>query len=215
MNNFKIYPENGRYIAGILPNGKKIEDPVVMPLNEKEYLRCRSMGNIFALIGNPPEEVPTVGMDYEDAMKLFDSIAKAETPKPVEPKVAEPPKQEIKPEEAMKVVIPTDVAPKVEKPVTEKPAEPEAPEQEAPEAELEEEEEKTSDSEEKNEEDTAGEESLEAPSEEPVEEKLTGSFSNTTTEHLNNDSVGQSSTPKQNTYAGFNGKAKNNQNRKR
>ena len=71
-NKFKVCPEPGKYISGVLPVGR-IEEPTVISLNEREYLRCRSMANIFAIVGNPPREVSTNGLSYEEAMSLFET----------------------------------------------------------------------------------------------------------------------------------------------
>lgn len=71
---FRVYPDKGKYISGILPNGKRIEDVTDLPLNRIEFLRCKAMATVFALVGNPPKEINVQCDTYEDAMLLFDEI---------------------------------------------------------------------------------------------------------------------------------------------
>lgn len=71
---FRIYPDKGKYIPGILPNGKRIEDVTDLPLNRIEFLRCKAMATVFALVGNPPKEINVQNDTYEDAILLFDEM---------------------------------------------------------------------------------------------------------------------------------------------
>lgn len=71
---FRVYPDKGKYISGILPNGKRIEDVTDLPLNRIEFLRCKAMATVFALVGNPPKEINVQCDTYEDAMLLFDEM---------------------------------------------------------------------------------------------------------------------------------------------
>lgn len=197
-NKFKICPESGRYISGILPNGKRIEEPIVLPLNEREYIRCRSMATIFAMVGEPPKEVPTTGLSYEDALGLFNTVVEEETPE-------EPKHEELEPVKDNNLESPIPVASEVKEPVTDKVELPEEPKQEVPEQ-------------------LSEEEDLETDEEDPVEEKeeipeeptgdtetkvdenpvKNNGFSNTT-EHVSNDrSSDRVSSTKQNAYKGYN-----------
>lgn len=71
---FRVYPDKGKYIPGILPNGKRIEDVTDLPLNRIEFLRCKAMATVFALVGNPPKEINVQSDTYEDAILLFDEM---------------------------------------------------------------------------------------------------------------------------------------------
>lgn len=71
---FRVYPDKGKYIPGILPNGKRIEDVTDLPLNRIEFLRCKAMATVFALVGNPPKEINVQNDTYEDAILLFDEM---------------------------------------------------------------------------------------------------------------------------------------------
>lgn len=194
-NKFKICPESGRYISGILPNGKRIEEPIVLPLNEREYIRCRSMATIFAMVGEPPKEVPTTGLSYEDALGLFDAVVEI----PEEPK-----QEELDPVDDNNSEPPIPVASKVKEPVTDKVELPEEPKQEAPEQ-LSEEEDLETGEEDPVEEDEIPEEPT-GDTETNVDENpvKNNGFSNTT-EHVSNDrSSDRVSSTKQNAYKGYN-----------
>ena len=71
---FRIYPDNGKYIPDVLPNGKKIENVTDMPLNRAEFLKCKAYATICALVGEPPKEVIVNTKTYEEAVAVFNGM---------------------------------------------------------------------------------------------------------------------------------------------
>lgn len=65
---YKIYPKND--ISGILPGNKRILDPVVMPLNRKEFIKCMNAGDVYAIVNG--QEIFISELDYDKAESLFD-----------------------------------------------------------------------------------------------------------------------------------------------
>ena len=71
---FRIYPDTGKYIPDVLPNGKKIENVTDMPLNRAEFLKCKAYATICALVGEPPKEVIVNTKTYEEAVAVFNGM---------------------------------------------------------------------------------------------------------------------------------------------
>ena len=196
MKQFKVCPDKGKYIPDILPNGKRIEEPVVIPLNEREFLRCRSSAMIFALVGEPPIEVATTGLSYEEAMDLFNTEfpeqkSVEDDKEPVESKV-EADQAEEGVQESLKEEDPTPVADQVENTPEEKDPVSEEPKQE-----------ESEEPDEVEEDETPVEVESEQKVEEKESEKTSGNFSNTK-EHLSNGgNMNRVSSNNQNPYKGF------------
>lgn len=66
---YKVYPKTD--IAGILPNNKRIQDPMVLTLNRKEFIKCMNAGTVYAIING--KEVLIVEKDYQKAEEMFES----------------------------------------------------------------------------------------------------------------------------------------------
>lgn len=65
---YKIYPRTD--ISGILPNNKRILNPMVLTLNRKEFIKCMNAGTVYAIING--EEILIEEKDYQKAEALFD-----------------------------------------------------------------------------------------------------------------------------------------------
>lgn len=68
-NLYKVYPKTD--IAGILPNNKRIQDPMTLTLNRKEFIKCMNAGTVYAIING--KEVLIVEKDYQKAEGMFES----------------------------------------------------------------------------------------------------------------------------------------------
>ena len=66
---YKVYPKTD--IAGILPNNKRIQDPMTLTLNRKEFIKCMNAGTVYAIING--KEVLIVEKDYQKAEEMFES----------------------------------------------------------------------------------------------------------------------------------------------
>lgn len=66
---YKVYPRTD--IAGILPNNKRIQDPMTLTLNRKEFIKCMNAGTVYAIING--KEVLIVEKDYQKAEEMFES----------------------------------------------------------------------------------------------------------------------------------------------
>ena len=66
---YKVYPRTD--IAGILPNNKRIQDPMTLTLNRKEFIKCMNAGAVYAIING--KEVLIVEKDYQKAEEMFES----------------------------------------------------------------------------------------------------------------------------------------------
>lgn len=66
---YKVYPKTD--IAGILPNNKRIQDPMTLTLNRKEFIKCMNTGTVYAIING--KEVLIVEKDYQKAEEMFES----------------------------------------------------------------------------------------------------------------------------------------------
>lgn len=64
---YKIYPKTD--ISGLLPGNKRILDPVEMPLNRKEFIKCMKAGTVCAIVNG--KEILIDEMDYDKAESLF------------------------------------------------------------------------------------------------------------------------------------------------
>lgn len=64
---YKIYPKTD--ISGLLPGNKRILDPITMPLNRKEFIKCMKAGTVYAIVNG--KEVLVEEMDYNKAESLF------------------------------------------------------------------------------------------------------------------------------------------------
>lgn len=66
---YKVYPKTD--IAGILPNNKRIQDPMTLTLNRKEFIKCMNAGTVYAIING--KEVLIVEKDYQKAEEMFEN----------------------------------------------------------------------------------------------------------------------------------------------
>lgn len=66
---YKVYPKTD--IAGILPNNKRIQDPMTLTLNRKEFIKCMNAGTVYAIING--KEVLIVEKDYQKVEEMFES----------------------------------------------------------------------------------------------------------------------------------------------
>ena len=78
-NLYKVCPKND--ISGILPGNKRINDPVTMPLNRKEFIKCMKAGEVYAIING--KEILIEELDYDKAESLF-KVNNNRNNKPVE-----------------------------------------------------------------------------------------------------------------------------------
>lgn len=65
---FEIHPK--RPISGILPNQRRIDTVIQLPLSEKEFLRCMNNATLYAVVGS--DRVLVTELDYNKALELFD-----------------------------------------------------------------------------------------------------------------------------------------------
>lgn len=65
---FEIHPK--RPISGILPNQRRIDTVIQLPLSEKEFLRCMNNATLYAVVGS--DRVLVTDLDYNKALELFD-----------------------------------------------------------------------------------------------------------------------------------------------
>lgn len=69
MKKFEIHPK--RPVAGILPNQRRIDKVMQLPLSRKEFLRCMNNATLYAVVGE--DKVLVTDLDYDKALKLFDT----------------------------------------------------------------------------------------------------------------------------------------------
>lgn len=69
MKKFEIHPK--RPISGILPNQRRIDTIMRLPLSRKEFLRCMNNATLYAVIGE--DRVLVTDLDYDKALSLFDT----------------------------------------------------------------------------------------------------------------------------------------------
>lgn len=67
---YKVYPKKD--IMGVLPNNKRIIDPIILKLNRNEFIKCMHSGTIYPVINGKESPNPILDIDYEKAGKLFD-----------------------------------------------------------------------------------------------------------------------------------------------
>ena len=67
---YKVYPKTD--IAGILPNKKRIQDPTILKLNRREFIKCMNAGTVYAIVDG--EEVLIEDKDYNKAEEMFNNI---------------------------------------------------------------------------------------------------------------------------------------------
>lgn len=81
----KVYPREKSYIAGILPNNKRIEAPTETFLNSKEYDLCRKQGTIKVKTSSGEQDVSS--LSFAEALKIATAkisseAVKVKTPEP-------------------------------------------------------------------------------------------------------------------------------------
>ena len=69
MKKFEIHPK--RPISGILPNQRRIDTIMRLPLSRKEFLRCMNNATLYAVVGE--DRVLVTDLDYDKALSLFDT----------------------------------------------------------------------------------------------------------------------------------------------
>lgn len=69
MRKFEVRPR--RPIPNILPNHKRIEEPMILPLSRNEFLRCMQFGDVYAIVGD--EKILVTTTDYTKVMEMFGS----------------------------------------------------------------------------------------------------------------------------------------------
>ena len=69
MKKFEIHPK--RPISGILPNQRRIDTVMRLPLSRKEFLRCMNNATLYAVVGE--DRVLVTDLDYDKALSLFDT----------------------------------------------------------------------------------------------------------------------------------------------
>lgn len=69
MKKFEIHPK--RPISGILPNQRRIDTIMQLPLSRKEFLRCMNNATLYAVVGE--DRVLVTDLDYDKALSLFDT----------------------------------------------------------------------------------------------------------------------------------------------
>lgn len=69
MKKFEIHPK--RPISGILPNQRRIDTIIRLPLSRKEFLRCMNNATLYAVVGE--DRVLVTDLDYDKALSLFDT----------------------------------------------------------------------------------------------------------------------------------------------
>ena len=66
---YKIYPKTD--IAGIFPGSKRIQEPIIMHLNRREFIKCMKAGSVYAMVDG--EEILIDTIDYNRAESLFNT----------------------------------------------------------------------------------------------------------------------------------------------
>lgn len=64
---FEIHPN--KPIPGILPNCKRINETIRLPLTRSEFLKCMGLATVYAVVGE--NKILITANDYDSAISLF------------------------------------------------------------------------------------------------------------------------------------------------